>query len=240
MIKKDEKVLGILGGMGSYATVYTFRRILERFIIRKEWDYPRIVIDNNPKLPSRVRAILYNEHKKEIVDGMCNGIRNLTKCGADIILIPCNTAHYFIGDIRKCITVPVEILDMITLAIKKCKERDYRKIAVLASEGTIVANIYKKHMVDENLSIIYPKKNDFKNIRRIIEDVKQDKVSGETKEIFINQINTFDNIDCVVIGCTELSVMLSLLTDGKKSMFKHPVLDVLEVSIDKVVSILRG
>ena len=39
---------------------------------KKEWDYPRVIIDNNPKLPSRVRAILYNEHKEVIINGMCD------------------------------------------------------------------------------------------------------------------------------------------------------------------------
>ena len=55
--------IGILGGMGSYATVDLFRRLVDAFPAEKEWDRPRIIIDNNCTMPSRVRAILYNEKR---------------------------------------------------------------------------------------------------------------------------------------------------------------------------------
>lgn len=58
------KVIGILGGMGSYATVEIFRRVIDAFPAEKEWDRPRILIDNNCIMPSRVRAILYEEREK--------------------------------------------------------------------------------------------------------------------------------------------------------------------------------
>lgn len=52
-------VIGILGGMGSYATLDIFDRILAAFPARKEWERPRMVIDNNCMMPSRVVAALF-------------------------------------------------------------------------------------------------------------------------------------------------------------------------------------
>ena len=47
------RTIGILGGMGSYATCAIFQRLLDAFPAEKEWDRPRILIDNNCAMPSR-------------------------------------------------------------------------------------------------------------------------------------------------------------------------------------------
>ena len=231
---KNEKKLGILGGMGSYATVYAFKKILDKIDAKKEWDYPRIIIDNNPKLPSRVRAILYNEHKEEIIDGMCDSIKKLTEYGADMIFIPCNTAHYFIEDIKDELP-SINIFNIIAAVGEKCKEKNYQRIGVLASEGAIVTDTYRKYIKNKDLNILYPPENKFKNIREIIEDVKQNKISEKTKITLESEINRFNNPDCVIIGCTEFSVVWELLNKNRKRKCKYQVFDALNIAIDKIV-----
>ena len=65
---QSEYTIGILGGMGSYATLHFFSRILDAFPAEKEWERPRVIIDNRCTMPSRVRAYLYGERKQELVD----------------------------------------------------------------------------------------------------------------------------------------------------------------------------
>jgi len=235
-IKKNEKILGILGGMGPYATVHTFKKVLDKFNAKKDWDYPRIIIDNNPKLPSRVRAILFNEYKREISNGMRKSIKNLIKCGANIIFIPCNTAHYFIDEIK----VSAKIFDIIALIIEKCKSEHYKKIGVLASEGIVDADVYGEYSMCKNIDIKYLRKKELENTRKIIEDVKQNKISARTKKKLIAQINLFEDVDCVIMGCTELSVVWDLLNGREKSSFRYPVLDALDVSINKISLYLKS
>ena len=64
-------VVGIVGGMGSYATVDFFKRLVDAFPVEKEWDRPRIIIDNKCTMPSRVRALLYGEKREELEAGVC-------------------------------------------------------------------------------------------------------------------------------------------------------------------------
>ena len=45
----EHKVVGILGGMGPYATVMFFQNLLELSPAIKDWDNLRIIIDNNIK-----------------------------------------------------------------------------------------------------------------------------------------------------------------------------------------------
>ena len=230
----NERIIGILGGMGSYATVYTFKKILDKIDAKKEWDYPRIIIDNNPKLPSRVRAILYNEHKDEIIAGMRDSTRKLAEYGADIIFIPCNTAHYFIEDI--VIEQPsANIFNMIAVVGEKLRKDSYRNIGVLASEGTIMADIYGKYLKDSFIDIQYPAERELKNMRDIIEDVKQNKISEKTKATLVSEINSFNNPDCVVLGCTEFSVVWESLNNDEKYICEYPVFDALDIAIDKML-----
>lgn len=65
---KGEFVIRVLGGMGTYATINLFKQYATVFPAEKEWDRPRIIIDNRCTMPSRVRAFLYNENVDELID----------------------------------------------------------------------------------------------------------------------------------------------------------------------------
>jgi aspartate racemase len=52
----DHKIIGILGGMGSYATLLYFNNVLLTWDANKDWDYTHLIIDNNTKIPSRTRV----------------------------------------------------------------------------------------------------------------------------------------------------------------------------------------
>ena len=75
--------------------------ILDSYPAEKEWQRPRIIIDNYCTLPSRVRCILYGEMEMEIINGLTKSVQNLISFGATSIIITCNTAHYFLDEIYK-------------------------------------------------------------------------------------------------------------------------------------------
>lgn len=74
-------VIGVLGGMGTYATINLFKQYAEVFPAEKEWDRPRIIIDNRCTMPSRVRAFLYHENVDKLVEEMSDSIEGLLKIG---------------------------------------------------------------------------------------------------------------------------------------------------------------
>lgn len=77
----NDYTLGIIGGMGSFATVDFFRRIVEAFPAEKEWERPHIIVDNFCTMPSRVRAILYNERREELVNDLSESTINMLRGG---------------------------------------------------------------------------------------------------------------------------------------------------------------
>ena len=92
----NKLTIGVLGGMGTYATIHLFQKYAHVFPAEKEWERPRIIIDNNCTMPSRVRAVLYNENWDELVTRMAESIRILIEAGAAQIILGCNTSHVFL------------------------------------------------------------------------------------------------------------------------------------------------
>ena len=70
--------------MGTYATINLFKQYAEVFPAEKEWERPRIIIDNRCTMPSRVRAFLYHENVERLIDEMANSIDGLLKIGGGV------------------------------------------------------------------------------------------------------------------------------------------------------------
>lgn len=208
-------VIGILGGMGSYATLDLFRRVLEAFPAEKEWERPRIIIDNNCTMPSRVRAILYNEKKEQLLSEMSDSVNHLVESGATIILLGCITAHYFL-----------EVLPHRDIIINAAAETSRNilpgDITVLCTEGSVEAGVWTK--VLNHCNITYPEGEQMLQLRKFIEIVKQGKISLKVQQDFVAYIDSFSG-QRVVLGCTELPVLL-----GGKSTSKT-IIDPMQYAI---------
>ena len=97
----EDFTIGVLGGMGTYATIHLFQQYAEVFLAEKEWNRPRIVIDNRCTMPSRVRAFLYEENIEQLVNEMTDSTQHLVDIGCNRIILACNTSHLFLPRIYK-------------------------------------------------------------------------------------------------------------------------------------------
>lgn len=189
MESKQEFVLGVLGGMGTYATINLFRQYAEIFPAVREWERPRIIIDNNCTMPSRVRAALYGENVSELVGQMTNSIKNLIGAGATRILLACNTSHLFLEKIYENLPQAEKyIVNIIETCAKDLSRQKISKIYLLATEGTIESKIYEKTFSRYGITCATPAVEDFGTLREFIEVVKQNKNSPEVRKLFVEFI----------------------------------------------------
>ena len=151
-------VIGILGGMGSYATLDIFDRLLEAFPAQKEWERPRIVIDNNCTMPSRVIAALHGTDLARLVAQMTDSVRHLLEAGCTHIFFACNTSHIFLDDVYARIPeARGKIYNII-----ECLAQDLAAghvdtpLALIATEGTIQTGIYQSVFAPYRLRITPP------------------------------------------------------------------------------------
>ena len=198
-------VIGILGGMGTYATINMFQQYAEVFPAEKEWDRPRIIIDNRCTMPSRVRAFLYKENIDKLSNEMEESLVNLSDMGCNKIILACNTSHLFLKDI--CDKHP-ELTDKIVHIINNCVDeisiKGLHSIFLLGSEGTIDSKIYQDRLQTKNIECITPSKDEYERLRYCIEAVKQNKYDDKVKDIFVDLMNRYNSC---ILGCTELPVL---------------------------------
>ena len=206
-----ELVIGVLGGMGTYATIHLFQQYARLFPAEKEWDRPRIIIDNRCTMPSRVRAFLYNEKVEELVDDMSESLNYLSAMGCNKILLACNTSHLFLPQIYdRNPELKNNIINIISTCAEKVYRDNHNNIHLLATEGTIDSNIYHRELKNRGISCIAPKTEEYYKLRCCIEAVKQNNYSEEVREMFLELINRYDSC---ILGCTELPILYEKYKD---------------------------
>lgn len=201
-------VIGVLGGMGTYATINLFNRYAEVFPAEKEWERPRIVIDNRCTMPSRVRAYLYNENVDCLVDEMVDSMQHLVDMGCTRIILACNTSHLFLPYIyQKVPGLENKVLHIIKNCVEQIKNDLVKEVYLLGTEGTINSKIYQDLLEKEEIRCVVPSIEEFGLLRECIEAVKQNKYSENVKRIFLDFINRYDSC---ILGCTELPILCEI------------------------------
>lgn len=197
--------IGVLGGMGTYATIHLFKQYAEIFPAEKEWDRPRIVIDNRCTMPSRVRAFLYNENVDQLVAEMADSMQYLTDAGCNRIILACNTSHLFLPQIyHKVPEIEGKVVNIIHTCVEKISEDDIRQVYLLGSEGTIESGIYQNALEKRGIKCVVPERSEYGLLRECIEAVKQNKYTDVVEENFLKLLEGHNNC---ILGCTELPIM---------------------------------
>jgi aspartate racemase len=226
-----EKTVGVIGGMGPEATVDFLRRLVARTPARDDADHLHVLVDNNPKIPSRIAALIEGtgEDPTPVLRGMARG---LEAQGADFLVMPCNTAHYYLRAIARAVRIPM--LDMVQLAIGKLSSGP-RRIGLLASPAVRLVGLYKARMEQAGLDVIFPDAPHEERILRVIKAVKAGKQGAEEQKDYaaVAQHLRQAGAGALLIACTELSV-LTLPDMG------CPVVDTLEVLVEATIDAARG
>ena len=200
-------VIGIVGGMGSYATLHFFQRLLDATPAEKEWDRPRIIIDNHCTMPSRVRAILYEEDRPALGNLLADSVRLLLSAGATHIVLACNTSHVFLEEIYEILPDAKGKIVHIICAVAEAMHREkIEKAGFIATEGTIRSGIFESMCKKFGIALFPPEEGDFLEMRYLIEAVKHNNITEAVCNRFAalvqKQAQKFQVKD-IILGCTE-------------------------------------
>lgn len=209
-----KKSIGIIGGMGPMATVDLYRKIVENTDAACDNDHVRVYIDGNAAIPDRTAAILRGG--PDPVPQMADSIRKLTQCGADCLIMPCNTAHYFLPRLQPL--TPVPFLSMLEAAADACRERFPGKTAgVLATRGTLESGIYSRTLEERNVPYLLPEEAEREILMQVIYDgVKHGAPLGPMEDAFRGVLAAMAGrgAEYFILGCTELPLAFSMLHIG--------------------------
>lgn len=221
----NDTIIGIIGGMGPEATADLFMKIIRATKVDKEQDHFRIVIDNNPKIPDRTRAIFGGGESP--VEAIVETAKNLDKAGVDIGCIPCITAHYFFDEIQS--RVPFKIVNALEKLNLYLKENypEVKTVGVLATSGTVETKLFNKYLVDYN--IVYPSKQiQSEKVMEAIygkSGIKKGNTGKKNIDLLVDASNDLisNGAELIIGGCTEITLAL------KPHNIDKPLVDPMDV-----------
>lgn len=201
-----KKAIGIIGGMGPLATADLLRKITELTQAGCDNDHIRVYIDSNTSIPDRTAAILSGG--TDPVPAMTDSIRKLEQCGADCLIMPCNTAHYFLPRLQELTKVP--FLSMLEATARACAIRYPGKTAgLLATRGTLSSGVYSRALQKEDISFLLPSEQDRGRLMAVIYDgVKRGRPPEEYRAPMDTVLADLSaaGADYFILGCTELPI----------------------------------
>lgn len=202
----NEMVLGVLG-LAPYATLDFMQKLYDAVPAQKDWEYPRVLLDINTKIPSRGRA--YELGEEDPSPYIRDGIIKLHKQGAGCVAIPCNTAHYFYDRFTQ--DVDVVVPNMIAMTVDRILAAQTRpkNVGILGSITTTRAGLYDAFLSANGMGTVYVFDSQH-IVSEVIEHVKNGHTGEETKQKLMRVIDQLveHGAEAVVLGCTELSVLV--------------------------------
>lgn len=196
--------LGIIGGMGPLATLDLFGKIIANTDAAKDAEHIRVYIDCHTGIPDRTDAILHGGESP--VPYILESARKLASIGAERLLIPCNTSHYFYREIAD--GSPVPVLNMVRLTAKHLQNGGVHTVGLLATDGTLQTGVYQQELDESGIQMLVPNENEQREVMRLIYDgVKADAPVFDVSAVSdaVNRLKRA-GAEAIVLGCTELPV----------------------------------
>ncbi len=231
-MKYGRRTLGVLGGLGPASSVYFYEMLTEHTKASKDSDHLNIILSSRADTPDRTDFILGRSADNPL-PVMQTEIARLSLAGADVIAIPCNTAHYFYDALSAAVGVPV--INIIRQTAIFCRRQGFTRVGVLATEGTVASGAYDSVLGAAGIDCLVPDEVGQRVLTEIIYGQIKSGLEADG-EGFLAVCDALLERGCerLILGCTELSLMKRAGRLGKNSEKFVDSLEVLAYSSIKM------
>ncbi len=228
------KSVGIIGGLGPETTTEFYLDVVFSCFKIDNTVRPSIVIAS-VHLPYQIEEdlIMRNEGAERYIPFLIHEAQRLEKAGVNFIVMPCNSLHIFIDQIRDSVRIPV--LSIVEETIAFLQNNNFKKIGIVSTSATIKNKLYENAFAESG--ILFETPNDFQQekIGKFIHNLVMGRQSNKDREELIAIINDFENkqVDCVALACTDLQLLIP----------RHPrikVFDTMKILADATVRYILG
>ena len=203
------ELLGVLGGLGPASSAYLYELITARTKASRDQEHINMIISSHATTPDRT-AFITGESAESPLPTMISDARRLEAYGAQAVVIACNTAHYFIDEVRRAVGVPVPSIISETAAF--ARHCGYRTVSVMATPGTVAAGAYQNALGALGVDYVLPDEAGQAALTSLIYDtVKAGKALEPERFYEIADSLEKKGAEAHILGCTELSVINSRL-----------------------------
>ncbi|MBI4433390.1 aspartate/glutamate racemase family protein [Candidatus Uhrbacteria bacterium] len=223
--------IGIMGGMGPLAGVELQRRIIERTPATCDQDHFEVLVHTNPRIPDRTQSLRENGGDA-YVRALRPTIAFLELHGADVLAMPCCTAHARFDELQASTSVP--IIDMVGAAVAEAVRRagPSPRIGLLTTDGARAVELFPKRAPDPNIAWILPDVDGQRTIMEVIYATKRRSCTDGQALVPVVDALRRAGAAMLLLGCTELSLHASAW-----ERMGYPVVDPLDVLAHQLVTL---
>ncbi|WGS51333.1 amino acid racemase [Paraburkholderia sp. D15] len=203
--------VGVVGGVGPAATVDFIEKVVRNTPAARDQDHIKLLVEQNPQIPDRTESLIGDGADPTL--SLYATCKKLEHGDADIIAIPCNTAHAFVDRIQPYLRIP--IVNMLTVTVRHLRETfpAMRCVGVLATSGTVESGVYAKALASQGLEQVVPSPPLQARVMEAIygkEGVKAGFTTGQCQSDIAAAMEELiaRGVDVVILGCTELPLLL--------------------------------
>ena len=198
------KKLGVIGGMGPLADSVFFKALHLATDAVCDRDYIPVIYDGNCLRPDRSDFIT-KQNSLSPCESLKSSLLFLESGGASVIVMTCNTAHFWFGSLKSIASPHTVLLNMPECVSLHCAQNGVRRAGLLATKGTYESGIYRKAMESIGIACIEPCVRSKEHISEAIRKIKRGELA-----VFDDVENELlsENCDALITGCTELSYAL--------------------------------
>jgi aspartate racemase len=204
------KRIGILGGLGPESTVDYYKGIIGAFNTKHpELAYPEIVVYSANM--NKLMSFIATENWAELSEWLLGMISSLHLAGAEFAAIASNTPHIVFDDIRS--KSPIPLLSIVEETCKRAQEMGLKNIGLMGTKLTMEAEFYKKPFISKGMSIVVPSEKEQQTIQhKLFSEIELGILEDLTREellLIAKRMVEEDQIDSLILGCTELPLILT-------------------------------
>jgi len=204
MDTSDDKILGVLGGMGPLASAQFMLRLTLLTPATRDQDHIPTVLWSDPRVPDRTGGRLGGG--ADPLPWLLRGIEGLRRAGCGAIAIPCNTAHGWYDAMRDAAGVPIlHIVDAAAQELRRLRIAPGR-IGVMGTQATLAMRLYQDRLGELGWDCIIPDQDEMDRlVSPAIALVKANRVAAAYPPLAeVTRSLSKRGAVAVVLGCTEI------------------------------------
>ncbi len=226
------KTVGIIGGLGPETTSEFYLDLVFSCYKKTKESRPSIIISSVP-LPYQIEEdlIIGGTGSERYLPFLVVEAKRLENTGADFIVMPCNSLHLYINEIRRAVNIPV--LSIVEETVKFLKKNNFKKVGVVSTSATIQNKLYENAFEKNEIAYETPDELQQAKMGKFIFNLVMGQQKNRDREELIKIIHDFEskNVDCVVLACTDLQLLIP----------KHPklkIFDTMKIFADATVEFI--
>jgi len=223
------KTIGLLGGMSWESSLLYYKLI-------NEYTNDTLGIQNNAKSImytvnfQEIETLQHQNKWNEACDILIEACIILENSKVDFIVICTNTMHKLLPQIQKVIKTP--FLHIAQATSTEIINENINKVGLIGTKFTMQEDFYKDILINNGIDIVVPNDDDMNIIHNIIyNELCLGSIKQSSKEEYIRIVNSMNGIEGIILGCTEIGLLLD------ENDFKIKVFDTTKIHAFQAVQL---